>query len=66
MQVNRTPTDDDDADAFMRGLIPCEEDRAHLGFPRWEGGFRWFKAPNVVCLEQARRRRQQAKGGRCP
>jgi hypothetical protein len=54
--MERQPTDDDDDD-FLKHLIPCEEDRQRLAFPRWEGGYRWFKASNVVALEQVRRRR---------
>jgi hypothetical protein len=55
MQSNRIQDDDDD-DAFMRSLIRPEEDRRRL-YPgvAWEGGFRWFRSPNVVPLEQWRK-----------
>lgn len=33
----------------MRGLIFCEEDRHLFTRERWTGGFRWYKAVNVVC-----------------
>ena len=29
-----------------------EEDRHLFTAAPWDGGFRWFKADNVVCLEQ--------------
>jgi hypothetical protein len=54
MQSNRIDNDDDDA--FMRSLIRPEEDRRRL-YPgvAWEGGFRWFRSNNIVCLEHYRR-----------
>jgi hypothetical protein len=44
--------------AFLRGLTLPEEDRAR--YTKWSGEYRWFGAPNIVCLEKARllRRRQ--------
>ena len=33
----------------------CEEDRHLFTTAQWDGGFRWFRAKNVVCLEQYRR-----------
>jgi hypothetical protein len=30
------------------------------------GGYGWFRSPNVVCLEQYRRRRKQFRGGNEP
>jgi len=40
---------------FMRSLTRCEEDRRKL-YPGvvWNGGYRWFRSDNIVCLEQAR------------
>jgi hypothetical protein len=54
MQSNRIQDDDDD-EAFMRSLIRPEEDRRrlHPGVA-WEGGFRWFRSPNIVCMERYR------------
>jgi hypothetical protein len=54
----------DDADeAFMRSLIRPEEDRSRL-YPTipWEGGFRWFRSPNVVPIERYRQAPKQEKG----
>jgi len=56
MQSSRI--EDDDDEAFMRSPIRPEEDRRRLRPDRpWEGGFRWFRSPNVVPLEQWRKRK---------
>jgi hypothetical protein len=36
-----------------------EEDRALYTTTPWRGEFRWFRASNVVCLEQWRRKKAQ-------
>jgi hypothetical protein len=43
----------EDDDALMRSLTRCEEDRRRL-YPgvAWNGGYRWFRSPNVVPLER--------------
>ncbi len=42
-----------DEDAFWRKLVLPQEDRS----TPWEGkGYRWFRSPNVVPIEQWRRR----------
>jgi hypothetical protein len=48
----------EDEDAFWRKLVLPQEDRMRLGIP-WQGGYRWFRSPNVVCLEQWRRKKAQ-------
>ena len=57
---------DDDDEAFMRSLIRPEEDRRRL-YPTipWEGGFRWFRSPNVVPIERYRQapKLEQGKAG---
>ena len=50
---------EDEALAFLRELTIPEEDRAKYTSQRWAGEYRWFRSPNVVCLEQYRRQRQQ-------
>jgi hypothetical protein len=49
----------DEQHAFAREVILPEEDRRLL-FPTipWTGGYRWFRSPNVVCLEKYRRLRR--------
>jgi hypothetical protein len=49
-------------DAFWQKLILPEEDRRRL-FPTmpWTGSYRWFRSPNVICLEQHRRQRDAAR-----
>ena len=45
----------DEEHAFARQLTIPEEDRAKYTSTKWAGGYRWFRSPNVVCLEKARR-----------
>jgi hypothetical protein len=45
-----------DADeALMRSIVLPEEDRVRVTNTPWVGGYRWYRAPNVICLEQYRR-----------
>ena len=41
--------------AFARQLFLPEEERAKYTTVKWNGGYRWFRSPNVVCLEKYRR-----------
>jgi hypothetical protein len=34
-----------------------EEDRALFTTAPWRGEYRWFRSPNVVCIEQWRRKK---------
>jgi hypothetical protein len=43
-------------EAFLRELVIPEEDRAKYTSQPWSGEYRWFRSPNVVCLEHYRRR----------
>jgi len=45
----------DDEHSFARSVTLPEEDRAKYTSVGWEGGYRWFRSPNVICLEKARR-----------
>ena len=48
-----------DEDAFWRKLILPQEDRR----TPWEGkGYRWFRSPNVIPIEQWHRRRNGDTG----
>lgn len=38
----------------LRRYAPSEEDRAVLTGEKWNGGYRWFKSANVLCLEHYR------------
>jgi len=42
---------------FARSILLPEEDRQILSPIPWQGGYRWFRSPNVICLEKARRLR---------
>jgi len=57
----RSQFDDfDEAESFWRKLVLCEEDRRQLIPSRpWVGGYRWFRSPNVVPIEQWRRRKRE-------
>jgi hypothetical protein len=56
---------EDDEHAFWRRLVLPEEDRRQLGMV-WKGGYRWFRSPNVVPIEQWRRRRRSGEGSAEP
>jgi bifunctional DNA-binding transcriptional regulator/antitoxin component of YhaV-PrlF toxin-antitoxin module len=47
---------------FLRQITIPEEDRAKYGIPRSQGGYRWFRSSNIVCLEKARRSREHQIG----
>jgi hypothetical protein len=51
-----------DSDAFLREWTIPEEDRAKYTTQPWAGEFRWFRSPNVICLEQYRQRKQEQGG----
>jgi hypothetical protein len=36
-------------------LLPVEDRIRYMPQAKWEGGYRWFRSPNVVCLEKYRR-----------
>ncbi len=41
--------------AFAREITLPVEDRAkYMPGARWDGGYRWFRSPNVVALEKCR------------
>ena len=51
-----------DGDIFLREWTIPEEDRAKYTTLPWAGEFRWFRSPNVICLEQYRQRKQEGGG----
>jgi hypothetical protein len=44
----------DDTHTFLCSLTIPQEDWPQYTSMKWAGGFRWFRSPNVVCLEKAR------------
>jgi len=42
----------------LRAWTFPEEDRAQFTTTPWRGEYRWFRSPNVVCLEQWRKKAQ--------
>jgi hypothetical protein len=56
------PLKDEEGSLWRRLVLP-EEDKRQLGLPLWDGiGYRWFRSPNVVPIEQRRRKRMRAAG----
>jgi hypothetical protein len=45
----------DEEHELLRQYIIPEEDRAKYTSAQWSGEYRWFRSPNVVCLEKVRR-----------
>jgi hypothetical protein len=39
-------------EALMRSIVLPEEDRIRITNMPWAGGYRWFRSPNVIPLEQ--------------
>jgi hypothetical protein len=44
----------DDEHAWLRQFVIPEEDRQQYTTVKWSGEYRWFKSPNVICLEKVR------------
>jgi hypothetical protein len=44
-------------ESWLREWSIPEEDRRLLTSQPWRGEARWFRSPNVVCLETERRKR---------
>lgn len=58
--VNAIQRQIEDEDTFWRKLVLPQEERMRLGIP-WCGGYRWFRSPNVVPIEQWRKKRPRPK-----
>lgn len=50
--------EDEEDEALLRTLIRPEEDRPNRTTNPRVGGFRWFRSPNVICLEKVRLRQR--------
>ena len=44
----------EDDHALLRQFVIPEEDRHRFTSVKWAGEYRWFRSPNVVCIEKAR------------
>jgi hypothetical protein len=40
--------------ALLRECTIPEEDRGKYTSAKWTGEYRWFRSPNVICLEKVR------------
>jgi hypothetical protein len=47
--------------AWLRRFVIPEEDRHRYTTAEWGGEYRWFRSPNVVCLEKVRLVSEQAQ-----
>jgi hypothetical protein len=55
------PTRKFDEETFWRKLILPEEEKLRLDpGHRWQGGFRWFRSPNIIPIERWRRKQAQS------
>jgi hypothetical protein len=52
----------DEDRAFLRQAMIPEEDRHRFTSVKWSGEYRWFRSPNVICLEKARAVRTENDG----
>lgn len=48
--LNRRYTEEDEV--FFNTWVFPEEDRHLFTTAPWSGGYRWFRSPNVICLEK--------------
>lgn len=53
LAINIKKTYSEEEEAFWRSLIVPVEDKPPHAL-QWAGGYRWFRSPNVVCLEKYR------------
>jgi len=58
-----SPKPKDPGEEFLQKLTWPEEERYLYTTAPWDGGYRWFRSPNVLCLERYRARKQ-ATGGK--
>jgi len=64
-----SPVHDVEDEAFLRQLVLPEEDRrVPTGWSHSPGyyGYRWFRSPNVVCLEHYCRRKSLSANDAAP
>jgi hypothetical protein len=64
--LNRCITEEDES--FLRSVTFPEEDRQLFTTAPWNGGYRWFRSPNVIPIEhrrQLRARRRSASAQWC-
>jgi hypothetical protein len=52
----------DPGEEFLQRFVWPEEDRRLFTTAAWDGGYRWFRSPNVVCIERYRGRTRVAGG----
>jgi hypothetical protein len=60
MQVNQSTSIGGD-EAFLRQFVFPEEERPLWTTAKWDGSYRWFQSPNVICLERYRSQTELAR-----
>jgi hypothetical protein len=65
MVMSTTQCRTEDEDVFWRKLVLPQEERMRLGIP-WHGGYRWFRSPNVIPIEQWRRKKRDSRATPTP
>jgi hypothetical protein len=55
VDIERDSRGADQETEFLRTITFPEEDRARWTARAWSGGYRWFRSPNVIPIEQFRR-----------
>jgi hypothetical protein len=58
---NEANAHDEEEDWLRLWTVP-EEDRGNYTPERWRGEHRWFRAPNVICLDTWRRKARSCPG----
>jgi len=51
-----SPKTEDPGEEFLQRFTWPEEDRRLYTSAPWDGGYRWFRSSNVVCIEKYRAR----------
>ena len=61
-QISSRQVSEDEDDLLLRQYVLSEEDR-QLRHPttKWIGGYRWFRSPNVICLDRYRSSEDMAR-----
>jgi hypothetical protein len=63
MTLMGSPKPKEPGEEFLRNLTWPEEDRHLYTSAPWSGGYRWFRSPNVICLEKYRDRIEDKEQG---
>jgi hypothetical protein len=54
LEAEKLKDPEEEDEAFLRRIIFPEEDRRLYTTAPWHGGYRWFRSPNIIPIEQWR------------